>query len=129
MPNERTSYRRWLQRSESVTDGILEIKIAAPPDDSGSHGDHRRALAILLLWETFDLNRSLQSVDHTDQILDQSGHLLTLLVDMESGTRGYIATGDENFLQPYLEGTKRLDTEYQALYEWWPAISRSSSSG
>jgi hypothetical protein len=23
--------------------GILEIKIAAPPNDSGSHGDHRRS--------------------------------------------------------------------------------------
>jgi PAS domain S-box-containing protein len=74
------------------------------------------ALAILLLWETFDLNRSLQSVDHADRVLDQSGHLLMLLVDMESGTRGYIATGDESFLHPYVEGTKRLDPEYQALY-------------
>jgi PAS domain S-box-containing protein len=75
------------------------------------------ALALLLLWETFDLNRSLQSVDHTDRVLDQSGHLLMLIIDMESGTRGYIATGDESFLQPYLEGKKRLDPEYQALYE------------
>jgi PAS domain S-box-containing protein len=74
------------------------------------------ALALLLLWETFDLNRSLQSVDHTDQVLDQSGHLLALLVDMESGTRGYIATGDESFLQPYMEGTKSFEPEYQALY-------------
>jgi PAS domain S-box-containing protein len=74
------------------------------------------ALALLLLWETFDLNRSLQSVDHTDRVLDQSGHLLILLVDMESGTRGYIATGDESFLQPYVEGTKKFDSEYQALY-------------
>jgi PAS domain S-box-containing protein len=40
-----------------------------------------------------------------------------LIIDMESGTRGYIATGDESFLQPYLEGKKRLDPEYQALYE------------
>jgi hypothetical protein len=74
------------------------------------------AFAGLLLWETFDLNKSLQWVDHTDQVLDQSGHLLKLLVDMESGTRGYIATGDESFLQPYLEGTKDIDPEYQALY-------------
>ena len=75
------------------------------------------ALAILLLWETFDLSRSLQSVDRADRILDQSRHLLSLLVDMESGTRGYIATGDESFLQLYLEGTKRLEPEYQSLYE------------
>jgi methyl-accepting chemotaxis protein len=58
------------------------------------------ALAALLLWETFDLNKSLEWVDHTDQILDQSGQLLMLLIDMESGTRGYIATGDETFLHP-----------------------------
>ena len=71
----------------------------------------------LLLWETFDLNKSMQWVDHTDRVLDQSGHLLKLLVDMESAKRGYIATGDENFLHPYLEGTKKFDSEFQALYE------------
>jgi PAS domain S-box-containing protein len=73
------------------------------------------ALAGLLLWETFDLNKSLQWVDHTDRVLDQSGHLLKLLDDMESGKRGYIVTGDETFLRPYLDGTKRFDPEFQAL--------------
>ena len=34
---------------------------------------------------------------------------------MESAKRGYIATGDETFLRPYLEGTKRFDSEFQAL--------------
>jgi len=74
------------------------------------------AFAGLLLWETFDLNRSLQWVDHTDRVLDQSGHLLKLLVDMESAKRGYVVTGDETFLQPYLQGTKKFDPEYQDLY-------------
>jgi PAS domain S-box-containing protein len=73
------------------------------------------ALAILLLWETFDLNKSLLWVDHTDQVLDQSGHLLKLMIDMESGTRGYIATGDESFLNSYREGTKKFDPEFQAV--------------
>ncbi|MGA2216649.1 MAG: PAS domain S-box protein [Terracidiphilus sp.] len=73
------------------------------------------SLAGFLLWETFDLNRSLQSVDHTDMVLDQSGHLLKLLVDMESAKRGYIATGDETFLPTYLDGTRRFESEFQAL--------------
>jgi PAS domain S-box-containing protein len=73
-------------------------------------------LAGLLLLETFDLNKSLQWVDHTDRVLGQSGHLLKLLVDMESGKRGYIVTGDETFLRSYLEGAKRFDPEFQALY-------------
>jgi PAS domain S-box-containing protein len=82
------------------------------------------ALAGLLLWETFDLNKSLQWVDHTDRVLDQSGHLFMLLVDMESGTRGYIATGDETFLHPYLEGTQRLKDFYAGYGEWEGYASR-----
>jgi PAS domain S-box-containing protein len=74
------------------------------------------SFAALLLWESFDLNRALQWVDHTDQVLDQSARLLKLLVDVETGMRGYLATGDQALLQPYLEGTKRFDSEYQALY-------------
>ena len=74
-------------------------------------------LAALLLWESFDLNKSLQWVDHTDQVLDQSARLLKLLVDVETGMRGYLATGDETLLQPYFEGTKRFDSEYQSLYK------------
>jgi PAS domain S-box-containing protein len=73
------------------------------------------SLAAFLLWETFDLSRSLAWVDQTDPILDQSGQLLRLLLNMESAKRGYIATGDEAFLYPYLEGTKRLNSEFQAL--------------
>jgi signal transduction histidine kinase len=74
-------------------------------------------LAALLLWESFDLNRSLQWVDHTGQVLDQSARMLKLLVDVETAMRGYLATGDEALLQPYLEGTKRFDSEYRALYQ------------
>jgi len=74
------------------------------------------ALCGFLLWETIDLNKSLQLVDHTDRVLDQSSHLLKLLVDMESAKLGYIATGDENFLPPYTEGTRRFDSDFQTLY-------------
>jgi PAS domain S-box-containing protein len=73
------------------------------------------ALAGLLLWETFGLHGSLQRVDHANRVLDQSGHLLKLLVDMESAKTGYIGTGDETFLLKYLESTKRFDPEFQAL--------------
>ncbi len=73
------------------------------------------ALAGLLLWETFDLNISMKRVDHSDRVIDQSGHLLKLLIDMESGTRGFVATGDESFLHSYLEGTKKFESEFQAV--------------
>jgi PAS domain S-box-containing protein len=75
------------------------------------------ALAALLLWESFDLHSALRWVDHTDQVVDQSARLLKLLVDVEASMRGYLVTGDEALLQPYLEGTKRFDSEYQVLYQ------------
>ena len=71
----------------------------------------------VLMWETFDLHTSLQRVEHTDQVLDQSRHLLKLLVDVQNGMRGYLLSGDEAVLQPYLEGKKRFDSEYRALYQ------------
>jgi CHASE3 domain sensor protein len=73
-------------------------------------------LAGLLMWETYDLNRAMQWVEHTDLIIDQSEHLLQSLIDMESGTRGYIVTGDPSFVEPYFEGRDKVESEYQALY-------------
>lgn len=71
----------------------------------------------LLLWETFDLNKSMQQIDHTDQVLDRSGRLLNFLVNMESARRGYVATGDETFLHPYQESSRRFNPEFQTLYQ------------
>jgi PAS domain S-box-containing protein len=73
------------------------------------------SLAGFLLWETFDLNRSMQLVDHSDLVLDQSGHLLKMLVDMESAKRGYIAIGDDTFLTTYLDGTRQFNSDFQTL--------------
>jgi len=35
---------------------------------------------------------------------------------MESAKRGFIVTGDETFLLPYLDGTKLFEPEFRALY-------------
>ncbi|MGA3343993.1 MAG: PAS domain S-box protein [Terracidiphilus sp.] len=68
------------------------------------------------LWAAYDLNSSMRWVDHTDQVIGQSRRLLKLTVDMETGERGYLVTGNEAFLQPYQEASKVIDFEYQALY-------------
>ena len=73
-------------------------------------------LAGAALWAAYNLNASLQWVDHTDQVMAQSRRLLRLTVDMESGERGYLITGNDAFLQPYQEASKAVDSEYQALY-------------
>src|ERR1035437_1835333 len=74
------------------------------------------ALTGVLWLETFDLNNSKHLVDHTDQVLDRSDHLLKLLVDMETGIRGYLVTGSDIFLEPYRDGRRSFESEYPLLY-------------
>ena len=73
-------------------------------------------LAGATLWAAYDLNASMQWVDHTDQVIGQSRRLLKLTVDMETGERGFLVTGNDAFLQPYQEASKEIDSEYQKLY-------------
>jgi methyl-accepting chemotaxis protein len=40
-------------------------------------------------------------VAHTHLVLEDLGHLLSLMKDAETGQRGFVITGDEAFLQPY----------------------------
>lgn len=68
------------------------------------------------LWAAYELNTSMQRVDHSDQVIGQSRRLLKLTVDMETGERGYLLTGSDVFLQPYQEASKVIESEYQTLY-------------
>jgi len=73
-------------------------------------------LAGAALLAAYDLNASMIWVDHTDEVIGQSQRLLKLFVDMETGERGYLITGDEMFLKPYQEASKVLDSEYRKLF-------------
>jgi len=73
-------------------------------------------LAGAAFWAAYNLYASMQWVNHSDQVIHQSGRLLGLLVDMETGERGYLVTGKDAFLQPYQKASKEIEPEYQALY-------------
>lgn len=47
-------------------------------------------------------------VNHTFQVKQHAQLLLTLLVDSETGTRGYLLTSDRNFLRPYDRAVEQL---------------------
>lgn len=76
------------------------------------------ALAILaasLLWGIQYLRSSSQWVDHTDRVIGESQELLKLVIDMESGVRGYLASGSDEFLQPYNEAEAVVDSRFDDL--------------
>src|SRR5579859_1674147 len=72
-------------------------------------------LVALLLWQVDILYTTSQQVDHADQVIGQANVLLTLLVDMETGVRGYLVTGTDEFLQPYNRANSTLDGQIDTL--------------
>ena len=46
------------------------------------------------------LHDSEQWVQHTEQVIYQSGNILSLAKDIETGTRGFVITNDSAFLEP-----------------------------
>lgn len=66
-------------------------------------------LSTTRLIETADL------VAHTNQVRFVLSEMLSLLKDAETGQRGYIVTGEESYLEPYTNGTERVQGKVQEL--------------
>ena len=58
-------------------------------------------LAALLSWEVRQLLEADQSADRADAVLAEAVRVRQLLIDRETGLRGFLLTHDENFLEPY----------------------------
>ena len=59
----------------------------------------------------------LSWVEHTQQVIGNANELKALIVDVETGTRGYLITGDDKFLAPYNIGKPQLAAEFLNLKE------------
>ncbi len=54
-------------------------------------------------------------VEHTHFVLEQANEIVSSAVDMQTGVRGYLLTGKDEFLTPYQEGEKKAFSYIQAL--------------
>ena len=54
-------------------------------------------------------------VAHTHEVLDLTSDVLRTLVDAETGQRGFLITGQEDFLEPYQQALARLDQQVRTL--------------
>ena len=66
----------------------------------------------------YGINMMLNSnkwVDHTQKVLTQSSGIVASAVDMETGMRGYLLAGQEEFLDPYRNGQKTTYDELNRL--------------
>jgi CheY-like chemotaxis protein/CHASE3 domain sensor protein len=54
-------------------------------------------------------------VEHSERIIGNTNEVVKLAVDMETGMRGFLLTGKEPSLEPYVIGKPRLSVEMEAL--------------
>jgi len=61
------------------------------------------------------LVNTMSWVEHSERVIGNANEMLRLAVDRESALRGFLITGDENFLAPYQLGQPRFETEINTL--------------
>jgi len=59
-------------------------------------------------------------VTHTYEVIDQAKDIIGAAVDMETGMRGYLLAGKEEFLDPYKDGSKRF-------FQWTASLRETVS--
>jgi two-component system CheB/CheR fusion protein len=62
------------------------------------------ASAVAISFRVFSqIGKTAEARKHTHLVINSADELMSALKDAETGERGYLLTGDENFLEPYLE--------------------------
>lgn len=72
-------------------------------------------IAALLEFQVHRLTAAQNWVDHTDVVLSQARLLLRVIIDQETGLRGFLLTHDEQFLQPYHKADQSLPGLFDQL--------------
>ncbi|SDC08409.1 multi-sensor hybrid histidine kinase [Massilia sp. PDC64] len=57
----------------------------------------------------------LSWVEHSEHVIGRANEVSRLSSDMEAGMRGYVLSGDDDFLAPYLAAKPRMDAELKNL--------------
>ena len=63
----------------------------------------------LFLWQIRRLLNTVGWVEHTDQVIAKANNAQKLLLDMETGFRGYVITAQPEFLDPYNQATATIN--------------------
>lgn len=72
-------------------------------------------MSAVTYWSITRLNELAAQVTQSNQIIERLELLLSDLKDAETGQRGYILTGSEEYLKPHLMGVEATNQELQQL--------------
>jgi len=60
---------------------------------------------------------TIQWVEHTDRVINNANEAVKLTVDLETGMRGFLLSGDDKFLEPYETAKPRVEIVLKTLLE------------
>ncbi len=72
-------------------------------------------VAIVGYQSTHHLIANDELVSHTHQVRRDIAELISLLKDAETGQRGFVITGDESYLEPYLSARAAIDKMFDEV--------------
>jgi len=72
-------------------------------------------LSSVSIWQITRLLSALNWVNHTSEVISQANSTQNLLLDMETGFRGYLLTGEQEFLEPYEQANRLIAPRLEAL--------------
>jgi CHASE3 domain sensor protein len=73
-------------------------------------------LCLVLSYGLRSVEQRSLAVDDADLVIAHSNNLIKLMVDEETGLRGYLLTKNPVFLEPFQVADKRMDSEFSALF-------------
>jgi signal transduction histidine kinase len=74
-------------------------------------------IAALLVWQIERLEYASSWVEHSDRVIADVNELQKLMLDLETGMRGYLLAGDPLFLEPYNKALSRIERQAADLHE------------
>lgn len=73
--------------------------------------------ALLLLALSLELFHMVTLTDHSAQVIETTGQCEKMMLDLETGVRGYLLGGDAEFRKPYDQSIGEIDHEFDKLKE------------
>lgn len=74
---------------------------------------------VIVSYSTFSSTRGMQTangwVNHTHKVIGEANLIMAAMVDMETGMRGFLVTGVDVFLEPYIGGGNTFEEKITAL--------------
>lgn len=74
-------------------------------------------MAAVVYFNTAKMLDAQKWVIHTNQVVADFKNILSLMVDMETGSRGYFMSGDQKFLDPFNRANAVFETKVKELQQ------------